>query len=100
MSLPLETLFIKVRSDSSIKGFRIKQIEIKLSAYSDDTTFFVKDAQSLRRILNLTKKFQKFSSLIINIEKCAQAGLVEPKIELQSRSGVSGAPLQEAVLKF
>ena len=29
-----------------------------------------------------------------------QAGLVEPKIELQSRLGVSGAPLQKAVLKF
>ena len=27
-------------------------------------------------------------------------GLVELKIELQSRSGVSGAPLQKAVLKF
>ena len=33
------TLFVKVRSDSSIKGFRIKQIEIKLSAHADDTTF-------------------------------------------------------------
>ena len=32
--LTLETLFIKVRSDSSIKGFRIKQIEITLSAYA------------------------------------------------------------------
>ena len=54
----------------SIKGFRIKQIEIKSPAYADDTTYFVKDAQSLQRILNLTKKFQEFSSLTINVEKC------------------------------
>ena len=53
--LTLQTLFIKVRNDSSIKGFQIKQIEIKLSAYADDTTFFVKDTQSLQRILNLIK---------------------------------------------
>ena len=38
--LTLEILFIKVRNDSSIKGFWIKQIEIELSAYADDTTFF------------------------------------------------------------
>ena len=37
--LTLEILFIKVRNDSSIKGFWIKKIEIKLSAYADDTTF-------------------------------------------------------------
>ena len=43
--LALETLFIQIRSDSSIKGFRIKHIEIKLSAYADDTIFFVKDSQ-------------------------------------------------------
>ena len=63
-------LFIKVRGDSSIKGFRIKQFEIKLTAYADDTTFFVKDAQSLKKILKLLKKFEEFSSLRINAEKC------------------------------
>ena len=31
--LTLETLFIKVRSNLSIKSFRIEQIETKLSAY-------------------------------------------------------------------
>ena len=72
--LTLDLLFIKVKvkvkNDSSIKGFWIKQIEIKLSAYADDTTFFVKDAQCLRRILKLMKKFREFSSLRINVEKC------------------------------
>ena len=68
--LTLEILFIKVRNDSSIKGFWIKQIEIKLSVYADDTIFFVKDAQSLQRIINLMKKFREFSSSTINVEKC------------------------------
>ena len=68
--LALMILFIQVRGDSSIKGFRIKQFEIKLTAYADDTTFFVKDAQSLRKILKLLKKFEEFSLLRINVEKC------------------------------
>ena len=45
----------------------MKQIEIKLSAYVDDATFIVKH---LRRILNLMKKCQEFSSLTNNVEKC------------------------------
>ena len=68
--LALETLFIQIRSDPSIKGFRIKHIEIKLSAYADDTTFFVKDSQSLQRNIKLMKEFRVFSSLTINVEKC------------------------------
>ena len=78
--LILEILFIKVRNDSSIKGFWIKQIEIKLSAYADDTTFFVKDVQSLQRILNLMKKFREFSSLTISVKNVKQARLVELKL--------------------
>ena len=39
--IALETLFIQVRSDSAIRGFRVRSVEIKLSAYADDTTFFV-----------------------------------------------------------
>ena len=63
--LALETLFIQIRSDPSIKGFRFKHIEIKLSAYADDTTFFVKEL-----INELMKEFRVFSSLTINVEKC------------------------------
>ena len=61
--LCLEILFIQIRSDSSIKGFNFNNIEIKLTAFADDTTFLVKDVLSLRRILKLSKTF-KFSLLI------------------------------------
>ena len=68
--LCLEILFIQIRSDSSIKGFKFNNIEIKLTAFADDTTFLVKDVQSLRRILKLSKAFEIFSSLKFNVEKC------------------------------
>ena len=51
-------------------SFRIKQFEIMLTAYADDTIFFVKDAQSFRKILKLLNKFEEFSSLRIDDEKC------------------------------
>ena len=38
--LVLEILFIQVRNDPSVQGFKIGDIEIKLSAFADDTTFF------------------------------------------------------------
>ena len=59
--LSLEILFIQIRNDSSIKGFKFNNIEIKLTAFAHDTTFLVKDVQSLRRILKLSKTFEIFS---------------------------------------
>ena len=50
--LCLETLFIQVRNDKSIRGFKFGKIEIKLTTFADDVTFHVKDTQSLRRSLN------------------------------------------------
>ena len=68
--LVLEILFIQVRNDPSVKGFKIGDIEIKLSAFADDTTFFVKNKESLSRLLNIMRKFGEFSSLHANVEKC------------------------------
>ena len=48
--LVLEILFIRVRNDPSVKGFKIGDIEIKLSAFADDTTFFVRNKELLNRL--------------------------------------------------
>ena len=68
--LVLEILFIQVRNDPSVKGFRIGDIEIKLYAFANDTTFFVRNKESLNRPLNIMRKFAEFSSLHANVEKC------------------------------
>ena len=54
--LCLETLFIQIRNDKSIRGFKFRKIEIKLTSFADDVTFLVKDTQSLRKIFKLIKK--------------------------------------------
>ena len=58
--IALETLFIQVRNDFAIRGFRVKSVEIKLSAYANNTTFLLKDSHSLHRILKLTENFKSF----------------------------------------
>ena len=68
--LCLETLFIQIRNDKSIRGFKFGKIEIKLTSFADDVTFLVKDTQSLRKILKLIKRYGIFSSLKMNVEKC------------------------------
>ena len=68
--LVLEIRIIQVRNDPSVKGFKIGDIEIKLSAFADDTTFFMRNKESLNRLSNIMRKFGEFSSLHANVEKC------------------------------
>ena len=42
-----EIFFIQLRSDISIRGFKYSDVEIKLTAFAVDTTFLVRDIQSL-----------------------------------------------------
>ena len=98
--LTLEILFIKVRNDPSIKDFWIKQIEIKLSAYVDNTTFFVRDVQSLQRILNLMKKFREFSSLTISVEKCDASWIGRAKNRTSKPIRCKWSSLTKSCIKF
>ena len=68
--LCLETLFIQIRDNESIKGININTYQIKLSAYADDADFLASDAMSLELILQTCANFQTFSSLKLNVEKC------------------------------
>ena len=80
----LETLFIQIREDKIIKGFRFKTVEVKLTAYTDDTTFLVRDLASLERLLKIMKEFEKFSTLSANVEKCEACWIGKAK-ENESR---------------
>ena len=67
--LCLETLFIQIRDNESIKGININIYQIKLSAYADDADFLASDAVLLGLILQTCATFQTFSSLKLNVEK-------------------------------
>ena len=77
--LVLEILFIQIRADKTVKGFRFGTVEVKLTAYADDTTFLVRDVQSLKRVLKITHKFENSSSLKANVDKCESCWIGKAK---------------------
>ena len=40
--LCLDILFIKIRSNKAIKGFKFDKLEVKLTFFADDITFLIK----------------------------------------------------------
>ena len=67
--LAVETLSVAVKNDNGIHGFKLKDTEIKLVQYADDTTAILKDLKSVNNFLTLTNTFEHVSGLKINKEK-------------------------------
>ena len=65
----MEILFITIRSDKNIKGFKIKNNEFKLTSYADDASYFMKDKNSAENLLCTIKNFSKISGLEVNKSK-------------------------------
>ena len=89
----LEIFFIMVRSNNSIKPLRILDFEYLLSAYADDTTFFVSDLDSVNAIFATFDNFSPFSSMKINMTKCELAGIGVKRSVLTALSGVKNVSL-------
>ena len=68
--LVLEILFIQIRADKATKDFRFITVEVKLTAYADDSTFLVRDMHSLKQVLKIMHEFEKYSSSRTNVDKC------------------------------
>ena len=73
--LTLEIFFIMVRADNNINKLKIFDYGFLLSAYADDTTFFVQDLDSISRIFDVFGKFSAFSGFKLNFSKCELCGI-------------------------
>ena len=67
--LGLEILLITIRSDKNIKGIKIENNELKLTAFADDASYFMKDKESAENLLTKIEAFSKVSGLEINRTK-------------------------------
>ena len=67
--LCLEILVITLRSNENIGGIKVENNEIKLTAYADDATYFMKNKQSTEILLSTIEKFSKVSGLEVNRSK-------------------------------
>jgi len=73
--LVIEVFFQMVRTNRLIEGLTILNFEHKLTAYADDSTFFLKNEASVRELLKTFELFSKYSGLLLNKSKCELAGI-------------------------
>ena len=71
----LEVVFRIIKETSNIKGFEIFQKKFIYTAYVDDTTFFLKNIESVINLLEIFKHFSQFSGLKQNKSKCEIVGI-------------------------
>ena len=68
--LSAEILAKAIRKKADIKGLLVKDTEIKLSQYADDTTLILDGSEkSLSEALRVLESFEKFSGLRLNSKK-------------------------------
>ena len=77
----IETLLIKIRSHVLIRGIKspTSNEQIKLSAFADDTSFFLKDIKSTEAVIHTFQNFGKASGARINKDKTVSIWLGEFK---------------------
>ena len=73
--LALEILFLLIKNDTSIKGIKVFDYVFLYAAYADDSTFFLKDLASVKKLLDIFSYYSKFSGLKPNFPKCEIAGI-------------------------
>ena len=83
--LGLEILFIILRADENIKGVKIEKNEIKLTAYADDASYFLRDKKSAENLLIQIELFSKISGLEVNRSK-SECLLLSYEVDLGENS--------------
>ena len=73
--LVLEILFPFIKNHPEIKGIEIFEHCFLYTAYADDTTLFLKDAQSIENLVEILTIFSHFSGLKSNLIKCEIPGI-------------------------
>ena len=65
-----EIVFLLIKEFPHIKGLNIFDHCYLCSAYADDTTYFLKDVNSIKEMINSFHIFSSFSGLRPNLSKC------------------------------
>ena len=73
--LVLEIFFILVKNNPKVKGLNIFKHEFLYTAYADNTTFFLKDKNSIIELMSELNTFSKISGLKPNKTKCEIVGI-------------------------
>ena len=78
----MDIIFIQIRNNDQIKGLKIGNIIIKLSAYAEDTYFIELYVPSYQQISTVCKIFEELSSVKLILRNVKLLGLVLLKVNL------------------
>jgi hypothetical protein len=67
--LCVEVLAINIRSKQNIRGIMLKNNEIRITQFADDTCLYLKAINSLEKILKVFEDFYRYAGLNLNLEK-------------------------------
>ena len=95
-----EILFISIRNNENIEGLSIFNNTYKLFAYADDTTFFLKNKDSVEFLLQTFKTFSMFSGLKPNASKCEICGIGVKRGEKVALCGMKSTDLTLESIKI
>ena len=68
--LVLEIVFNLIKQNKDIHGLTFFDHTFLYTVYADDTTFFLKDKESVRKVMNVSDTFSIYSGLKPNKSKC------------------------------
>ena len=71
----LEIVSNLIKQNKNIHGLTFFDHTFLYTAYVDDTTFFLKGTESIKKVMNLFDTFSFYSSLKPNKSKCRIAGI-------------------------
>ena len=97
--LVLEVVFALIKLNKKIEGLNILNNTFLYTAYADDTTFFVKNENSVVEIVNTFDYFSLYSGLKINRSKCEIAGIGSKKGVNMALCGMRNVNLTNDTIK-
>ena len=68
-------MFNLIKQNKDIRGLTFFDHTFLYTAYADDTTFFLKDKESVKKVMNVFDTFSIYSGLKLNKSKCKIAGI-------------------------
>ena len=98
--LAFEVLLETIRANENIKGIPILEHVFKLSAYADDTTFFVNNTRSIEELFLTFNKFSCYSGLKLNASKSEICGIGAKKGDVVDLCGAKCLNLESEAIKI
>ena len=98
--LCLEILFLLIKNNKYIKGIKMSENTFLYAAYADDSTFFLKDKNSTKELLNTINYFSSFTGLKPNLSKYEVAGIGALKGVKVAICGMKCIGLTKEVIKL